>query len=398
MRLLHTSDWHVGRTVRGRSREPEHEAALQEVLKHAREHDVDGVLVSGDVFDSSAPSAESERLVYEFFRELHGLRIPAVVIAGNHDHPRRLDALAPLLRSLQIHLIGEPRAATNGGVIKIESKDGRETAQVAALPWVSERRAVEMAALEKGGGVAIGAYAEQMRRFMHSLTSELDAGSVKLLLAHALIEGVEIGSGGGAHPLHLAFGIYGMTAQFLPSNVQYVGLGHVHRNQRVLAPTSAAYSGSLLQLDFGEAEEEKFVNLVEVSPRQPATIAQIPIRGGRRLVDIGSANRGVRLDELESYAATVGDAWLRVFVDVDMPVADLPALVRAALPNTVHVERLKRGGAVEESVTSDSPRSADELFAAFYRSPAGRGQEPKEATMTLFRRFYDEESHAAAEA
>jgi exonuclease SbcD len=397
MRFLHTSDWHIGRTVRGRSREPEHQAVLQEVLDYARQHEVDCVLVSGDVFDSSSPSAESERLVYDFFRELYGLRIPAVVIAGNHDHPRRFDALAPLLRSLDIHLVGEPREASDGGIVQVVSRDGKERAQIAALPWITERRAVEMATLEQGSEAAIPAYAEQVSRFMHRLTSEMDAGAIKLLLAHALVEGVEIGAGGGARPLHLAFGIYGITSRLLPSMVQYVGLGHVHRNQRVPAATAAAYSGSLLQLDFGEAEEEKFVNLIEIQPRQPATSAQLPVKGGRRLVDIGSESRGVHLDELGAYAETVGDAWLRVFVEVDAPVANLPGLVREALPNTVHVERVKRGGKGERPAVSDGPRAADDLFAAFYRSEGGRGREPSPATMALFRRLFDEESHEAPE-
>src|SRR5437879_3497662 len=109
MKFLHTSDWHVGRTVRGHTRDAEHAASLAQVLRYARQEKVDGILVSGDVFDSTAPSAESEAIVYDFFRELFGAGIPAVLIAGNHDHPKRFEALAPLLSGVKLHLIGDPK-------------------------------------------------------------------------------------------------------------------------------------------------------------------------------------------------------------------------------------------------------------------------------------------------
>src|SRR5262249_32252732 len=115
MKFLHTSDWHVGRTVRGRSRDAEHIAALAQVLEHAKEQAVDCVLVAGDVFDTTAPTAESEKIVYDFFRELYGAGIPAVLIAGNHDHPKRFEALAPLLGGVRIHMVGEPKEPGAGG-------------------------------------------------------------------------------------------------------------------------------------------------------------------------------------------------------------------------------------------------------------------------------------------
>jgi DNA repair protein SbcD/Mre11 len=134
VKFLHTSDWHIGRTIRGQSRLAEHEGALQQVLAHAREHSVDCLIVAGDVFDTSAPAPESEALAYRFFGELFGAGIPAVVIAGNHDHPKRLDAVAPLLGSLRIQARGVARGPADGALIDVQSRDGREKATVAALP------------------------------------------------------------------------------------------------------------------------------------------------------------------------------------------------------------------------------------------------------------------------
>src|SRR5215510_12620139 len=104
MRFLHTADWHIGKSLRGRSRMSEHESALSEVLYIARMEKVDAVLVAGDIFDSQAPNADAERLVYHFLAELAALRIPAVLIAGNHDHPGRFKALQPLLDRMNVHI------------------------------------------------------------------------------------------------------------------------------------------------------------------------------------------------------------------------------------------------------------------------------------------------------
>ena len=97
MRILHTSDWHVGRTVRGRSRADEHRAVLDEIAGIAHEREVDLILVAGDQFDTGAPSAESEAIVYRALLDLAATGAHVVVLAGNHDNPRRWAAIRPLL-------------------------------------------------------------------------------------------------------------------------------------------------------------------------------------------------------------------------------------------------------------------------------------------------------------
>ena len=144
-------------------------------------------------------------------------------------------------------------------------------------------------------------------------------------MAHLLVDDAMVGPGGGERELHMAMGIYGVRPEALPTAAQYVALGHVHKNQEVRCGTKAAYSGSLLQLDFGEREQEKYVNLVEIHAKQPAQVTQLPITAGRKLIDIGSPVKGVNLNELSQYAEQGADAWYRVFIDLDIPVANLAA-------------------------------------------------------------------------
>jgi len=110
MKLLHTGDWHLGKSLRAQPRREEYEAVLAELLDIARRESVDCLLVAGDVFDSTTPPPEAEELLFGFLRELFGLGIPAVIIGGNHDHPRRLAAVSKVLEVLNVHM--RPEAVT----------------------------------------------------------------------------------------------------------------------------------------------------------------------------------------------------------------------------------------------------------------------------------------------
>ena len=398
MKLLHTSDWHIGRTVRGQSRHAEQEAALQQVLDHAREQAIDCLLVAGDVFDTSAPSPESEALVYAFFRELYGAGIPAVVVAGNHDHPRRLDAVAPLLGSLRIHARGLPRGAAEGAVVEVESRDGREHALVAALPWVNERDVVDFDRLQGEQGAPLSQYADRMKAALDSLARAFEPAACNVLVAHLLAHDAVVGPGGGERELHMAMGVYGVHREALPAAAQYVALGHVHKQQEIKCATRAAYSGSLLQLDFGEREQAKSVNLVEVHARQPAQVTQLPITAGREMIDIGSPEQGVPLNELALWRDKAAGAWFRVYVDVDLPLANLPQMVRDVLPSAVHVERARRADEAAPTAAERVGLGPVELFTRFYTGKLGRGHEPTPESLALFRRLLSEEEHATAEA
>ena len=114
MRILHTSDWHVGATLRGRSRADEHRAVLNEIVGVAEEQEADLVIVAGDLFHHAAPGPESENIVYDVLLKLaqHGRRV--VIVAGNHDNPRRIEAIRPLLGRVGIHAAGLPRPRGRG--------------------------------------------------------------------------------------------------------------------------------------------------------------------------------------------------------------------------------------------------------------------------------------------
>jgi exonuclease SbcD len=381
MRFLHTADWHVGKPLRGRSRMDEHAAALEQVARIAVEARVDAVLVAGDVFDTASPPPEAEKIVFDFLARLLPERIACVVLAGNHDHPRRLGALTTLLEGLRIHVRAEVRPPSEGGVVSVASRDGREEARIAVLPFVPERKVVDAGLVMGPEDGWYKTYAGRVAGMLDHLTRGLGPSTVNILLAHLLIDGARVGTGERA--LHLGQ-IYGLTAEELPSNVQYIGLGHLHRPQEVLAPARTFYSGSLLELDFGELEQDKRVVLVDAKPGRAPSIESAAVTAGRRLRDVKGT-----LAELEKQAGTLGSDYLRVAVVTEGPVPGLAEQVRELLPNAVEVTLdYPRVAPAPNGRHSSSALPPGELFARFYERK--NGAPPSAELARLFHDLYAE--------
>jgi exonuclease SbcD len=379
VRFLHTADWHVGKPLRSRSRMEEYARALEEVVSIAIDRKVDAVLMAGDVFDSPAPPPEAEKLVYDFLARLVPEKIAAVVIAGNHDHPRRLGALSSLLEGLRIYVRPEVRPPAEGGVVALASRDGREEARVAVLPFVPERKVGDACTVMDAEYSWYEAYSARIEQILAWLVRDLDPSTVNVVLGHLLVSGSRFGT--GERQLHLG-DIYGINPQQLPASVQYIALGHLHRPQEVTAPSKTFYSGSLIELDFGEREQDKSVLVVEASPGKAASIESLPLTAGRRLRDVSGT-----FEELQGLAAGLGDAFLRVTVKTPAPVPGLAEQVKELLPNAldVTVDHPREEPGPAEARTSLEPT---ELFARYYARK--NGAEPSEALSALFHAIYEE--------
>ena len=339
MRFLHTGDWHVGKTLRGRSRADEHRAVLNEITELARDQKVDIALVAGDLFDSASPTAESEEIVYGALLELAHASEWVVVISGNHDNPRRLAAVEPLMRLTNIRVLPSLALPEDGGVIVLQTKVG--DARIAMLPFLSQRLIVKADDLMMRDAFEhIGSYAERAHRIIQALcpdkidnTDKAPPQTVDILLAHAMVHGGVMG--GGERQAHTIFE-YSIPTTAFPSSLHYTALGHLHRAQKLPAACPVWYSGSPLQLDFGETHDAKSVNIVDAEPGVPATVASLPLTAGRRLRHVKTT-----MEKLIEVAAEAGDDYLRVEIDAP-PAPGLADQVRERLPNAVDVQVSKR--------------------------------------------------------
>jgi exonuclease SbcD len=394
VRFLHTGDWHLGRTIRGRSRIDESARVLDEVAGIARDEGVDAVLIAGDTFDAFSPPAEAQRLLFETLTRFLRDGIKVVMIAGNHDSAPRMDAMAGILEIAGVHCIGAPPRDPDYAPLRIPSRDGGEVACIAGVPWIAERLTVEYDALFGEPGEALQHYAAQMERALGFYCAKFDPRAINVLLGHMFVSKSYVGKDSGERKLQIGdlFAVLGNT---LPQSAQYIALGHVHKPQAVPdSPVRGAsfYAGSLLQLDFGEAQQPKSVRIVEAHPGHPADSREVPVTRGTPLRDVH-----LKLDDLPQHTGMYDGEYLRVFVQADGVVPSLVQQVRDALPNAVDVVQA-RGDRAETPAAVASTRGLEphELLARYYRET--HGEEIPPDVMTLFNQLYQEAMHAPAEA
>jgi exonuclease SbcD len=393
MRILHTSDWHLGKTLSGYSRVAEHEAFVDEVVELAA--DVDLVLLSGDVFDTYNPPIDAEELFFDTLARLgDGGRRAVVVIAGNHDSPDRLAAPVPLSSTHGVWILGRPGdvavqkrtprpdrvrlAASAPSSLTLDLPCGQR-AVVAALPYPSEARLRSLLTDSTDERDLHAAYTARIARAFEQLTAHFEPGAVHLATSHLAVKSCMPSESERA----LVGGAYQIEASALPAAAQYVGLGHLHMPQAVPdAPTPTWYAGAPLAFRFSEADHRHEHLIVEVDPGTEAALHHIPVAAGRPLVtweatSLAEVRRGV--DE-----GLHADAFLdlRIAVDARLTHTELASLrrlprdlvrIRAVLPDAV-------GDAPAPEARRHLPTS--ELFRAFYREQTDH--EPEDALVDLF--------------
>jgi exonuclease SbcD len=348
MRFLHTADWHVGKKLGRISRTPEFEAVIDELVEVAADQKVDAVLVAGDLWDRAFPPLDSIQLVVDALIRLAEVAGSVVAIPGNHDSPALFGLLARLLEPRGVTLAPRIVPPSRGGVVRLSSRDGSQSALVGIFPFLHEAQVIEDLLADPTEWYK--SYSDRVRRINQALCSGFEPGGVGVLMAHYFIEGAEVG--GGERKMHLG-AQYTANAHSIPPEASYVALGHIHRPQQVPgASLPAWYSGSLLQLDFSESTHTKCVVIVDIKPGLPAKAKALPLRSGRKLVRVMDD-----LDALKSRSGEFGDAFLDVRVKTSGPVFGLGEEVRRFLPNAVMVQAVYERAA-ESSEASTRPLDA----------------------------------------
>ncbi|WP_051753650.1 metallophosphoesterase family protein [Streptosporangium amethystogenes] len=341
MRMLHVSDWHLGRTVVGHhSRYAEFEAVLAEIADIARDTKPDLIVNTGDLFDRAQPAAADLGLGIRALVELAQVA-PTVVVGGNHDSPTLLRALDTLVNALpagsteprRLRFIDTARTPAEGGILTFPAADGHRI-RLAPLPFVHRNRAVDGFQRPEEAGLA---YARYLREIQQELTAGLREGyvpgrDVLVLAAHLFVESAV--PSWSERPLDITQN-YACEVEALP-DVAYCALGHIHKPQAInRTGITARYAGSPLQLDFGEEGETKSVVLVEAAPGRPTKVETIALRSGRQLMNFTGD-----LQRLAIQADQIGDAFVKAIIEVDDPGLGLglSAAVHAIIPQATIVD------------------------------------------------------------
>jgi exonuclease SbcD len=381
MRILHASDWHLGKTLEGRSRLPEQVDYLDEVVRLAA--DVELVVIAGDVFDVYNPPIDAEQLYFETLARLgDGGRRQVVVIAGNHDSPDRIAAPSPLAGLHGVHVVGRPTDTP----LVLDLPTGR--AVIAALPYPSEARLRLLLAQTMDESDLQAAYSQKVASVLERLATHFQPDAVNLLTTHLQVRACLQSESERA----LIGGAYQVDAGIFPQSADYVALGHLHRAQDV--PSASAptrYCGAPLPYRFSERDVTRTHTLVEID--DSTRIHTVPIDAGRPLVvwEAGSWQEVLAGVEDGWHA----DAFIDLGIQIDRPLThDEMTRLRRLPRDFVRIRAVLPASAHEAETAGRLDLAPAELFRAFYRDQTGN--EPDSGLVDLFLELTDHRGEDAA--
>ncbi|MES2951410.1 MAG: exonuclease subunit SbcD [Pseudomonadota bacterium] len=372
MRILHTSDWHLGQHFMGKSRQAEHQALIDWLLIQVDEQAVDAVLIAGDIFDTGAPPSYARELYNQLVVRLHSVGVALLVLGGNHDSVATLGESRDLLACLSSTVVAAVDAPSSQVVVlPLRGGKGEAGCIVCAVPFIRPRDVLQsqagQSAEEKQQSMraAIQDYYQAVheagRERQAALTKEL--GRVVPLIATGHLTTVGASSNESVREIYVGSLDAFPTAAF--PLVDYIALGHIHKPQKVGGLDHIRYCGSPIPLGFDEARQQKEVLLVDLGMDGLTAITPLFVPRFQPLVSV-SGNLALLADAI-TVAAAEGSAdksvWLEVTVAEDDYLSDLPARIEAltqGLPVEVLRVRRQRGNATV-SITGEVSETLDEL-------------------------------------
>ena len=387
MRILHTSDWHIGKRLSGRDRLNEQRAALDEIAAICDAEKVDLVLVAGDVFDTFLPSAEAEDAFYSAAQKIAGTDRCMLIISGNHDDNIRLTAATALSEELGIYVYGNaghiPKLCGGRRVYPVEAganhivfRTGEEEVFFNVLPYPNETRLKE----DKNPDEK---FLDKMVRWMNAGQAENKKNLPSVFLSHLFIAGGSVSEGereidlGGARAVPLSA---------LPP-CDYTALGHLHKRQSF--KNNVVYSGSILQYAFDEAGTKKSVVLFDIGKEGVKEMRRVELHAGKQLVRLQANGVSDAAELVRKYP----DCYIELTIFLKEPLlASQVRELREANPGIVQfLPQVTQEGEGMKGV-SLRQLSDSELFRTFYRKKFA--QEPSDDLTELFLSMTEGEDEA----
>ncbi len=370
MRILHTSDWHLGQHFMGKSRQAEHQALIDWLLTQVEAQAVDAVLIAGDIFDTGTPPSYARELYSQLVVRLHAVGVALLLLGGNHDSVATLGESRELLARLDATVVAaadHPPAQ----VVVLPRRDGEAGCIVCAIPFIRPRDVQQSQAGQSAEDkllslqAAIQAHYQAVYAAASARQRELEQelGRPLPLIATGHLTTVGASSSESVREIYVGALEAFPTSAFPPAD--YIALGHIHRPQRVGGLEHIRYCGSPIPLSFDEAKQQKEVLLVDLAAGSPPTVTPLAVPRFQGLVAVSG-----NLDTLRGAigaAAAEGTrerpAWLEITVAEDDYLADLPARIEALTEGwPVEVLRIRRQrGNAAARLAAEASETLDEL-------------------------------------
>jgi exonuclease SbcD len=339
MRLLHISDWHIGRILYREPRAADHDAVLREITGIAAEARPDLILHTGDVFDAARPAVQDMQRAIGWLQEL-AITAPVAILAGNHDSPALFRLFNSLLSGIgrdtargappRIQFVDKARGGP-AGILRypVSTQNGDNVLQVAPLPFVRDGLIVDTM---EDPATWLRSYADRVQLMEaalgHELATRFDLSrDVNVFAAHLYVSGATFDR--SEKPIHVS-DVYATPVTAIPP-VSYAAFGHIHKPQPLPGGTvTGRYAGSPIPLDFGERDEVKTVVIVDLEPGRPAKVEPVNLTAGRPLREFTGT-----LDQLAALAPGWGNALSKLIIHTEIPTPDLSDQVARLLPAAV---------------------------------------------------------------
>ncbi|WP_439582091.1 metallophosphoesterase family protein [Dyadobacter bucti] len=398
MKILHTADWHIGKRLDNYSRLEEQRLVLDEICAIAEQEKVDAVIVAGDLFDNFNPSSEATELLYSTLYRLSANGSRAVVaIAGNHDSPERIQVPDALAKVCGIIFVGFPNTeispfCTQGkveiirsakGFIELSLPNSDVPLRILHTPYANEQRLKTFLGIEDSE--------EALRINLQNHWQELadlylDNEGFNLLATHLFVM-----QKGGPMPeepdderpiLHIG-GAQAIFTENFPKQVHYVALGHLHRYQVIdKNPAPVIYSSSPLAYSFSEANQSKYVVLIEAEAGKLISYRPIELLRGKKLRRKNFDNIDDAIAWLHEHSDDLIE--LTIVSDNYLEAADKKRLTEAHSGIIQIIPQIKKSELAETSAEIDLSLSIEKLFLEYFKTK-NKGQQPSEGLMEVFR-------------
>ena len=330
MKILHTSDWHLGQKFITREREEEHRMALDWLVETIAGEKIDVLLVAGDIFDIGNPPNYARAMYYNFLKQLRRTGCRHVVLTGgNHDSPNMLDAPKELLEILDVHVVGAATDDPAGELVVLKNEKGIPEAVVAAVPFLRDqdlRKAVPgEAGQERSDRIREGIKIHYEKMAVLAAAHQ-NSGVPMIAMGHLYATGAQASD--TQDNIYLG-NLENIQASQFPGIFDYVALGHIHRAQAVGGMEHVRYSGSLIPLSFSETKDDKVVTVLEFSGGKLSKIEELPVPLFRRLKSIEGTLAVVQeqLEKLHQNYSGQLRPWVEVIVETDTVLPNLSAML-----------------------------------------------------------------------
>jgi DNA repair protein SbcD/Mre11 len=404
MKIIHTSDWHLGKSLEGFSRLEEQEKFIEDFILIVEENNADLVIISGDIYDNGNPPAKAENLFYRALKSISNYGKRAVLlIAGNHDNPERLAAASPLAYEHGIIILGTPKTIVTKGTYGefeiVDSGEGfielvinEEKVVILTIAYPSEKRLNEIFNVENDEDARVRSYSQRVGQLFLSLSSKFREDTINIATSHLFMLGGDTTD--SERPIELG-GTLAVSADMLPEKAQYVALGHLHRPQKVKGTElEAYYSGSPLQYSKSEIGYSKSCNLIQVKVGEKAKVEILYFKNYKP-IEIWKCNgvsEAIEMCRVNSQK----DIWVYLEIKTEEFISTEDIKTMRDLKQDIIQIRpdIKGLDELETAMDNINEKSMEELFTNFYTSQ--RLVTPSNELMQLFLEIAGEEEEYEA--